>query len=227
MTAQILKIQLVARTSVSTGFQPKLPFEDIYLKGYDLLLREPERPRVVITGTRDASGYGISCTNQLVTALSKIKGPKAPIIITGLAMGIETVALKAALYHGLPAVAVMATGFDEIYPRQNTLLAQEILDSGQGCLVTPFPEKTAPLAINFLLRRDVMAALADYVVIAETRLKGGAIMTARYAKDLGAKVFAIPGRIEDPRSQGCNELISEKIAEMLPNVNDIIKIINP
>lgn len=227
MTTEIQKIQLVARTTVSTDFQHKLPFEDIYLKGCNLLLKEPERPRVVITGTRDASGYGISCTNQLVAALSEIKGPKAPIIITGLAMGTETAALKAALHHGLPTVAVMATGLDEIYPRVNAPLAQGILDSGEGCLLTPFQEKTAPLAINFLLRRDVMAALADYVVITETKLKGGAIMTARYAKDLGAKVFAIPGRIEDPRSQGCNELISQKIAEMLQNTNDIIKIINP
>ena len=81
MTTEIQKIQLVARTTVSTDFQHKLPFEDIYLKGCNLLLKEPERPRVVITGTRDASGYGIACANQLVAALSEIKGPKAPIII--------------------------------------------------------------------------------------------------------------------------------------------------
>ncbi len=224
MTTQIQKIQLVTRTSVP---QHKLPFEEIYLKGCDLLLREPERPRVVITGSRNASYYGIACTNQLVAALSEIKGPKAPIIITGLTLGTETAALKAALLHGLPTVAVMDTGLDEIYPRQNAPLAQTILDSGQGCLVTPFPEKTAPLAMNFLLRRDVIAALADYVVITETKLISGTIITARLAKDLGTQVFAIPGRIDDPRSQGCNQLISEKIAEMLPNVKDIVKIINP
>lgn len=174
---------------------------------------EVRRPRVAIIGTRDPSPYGLDMTDTIVEALSK--NPARPIIVSGLAYGIDTRAHRAALNNGLGTVAVMATGLDTIYPNINRRLAEEIVRTPDCCLMTQFPNGAAPMAINFISRNAVIAAMSDLVIVIESKSKGGAIVTARYAHDLDVPVLAIPGRIDDVRSEGCLNLISAGIAGML------------
>ena len=144
-----------------------------------------------------------------------ISSGEKPVIISGLAVGIDTYAHQAALECGLTTAAVMGTGLDRIYPYTNKNLAKKIVDSGKGCLLTPFPEQTEPLALNFITRNAVMATIADLVVVVESREKGGAIITARYANEHGTQTLAVPGPVDEPRSKGCNWLIRKGYASIL------------
>lgn len=172
-----------------------------------------EESYLAVTGTRDISTYGIETTRLLIDRINTLN-PKDMVLVTGLALGVDTYAIRSALDANMKVVAVMATGPEDIYPRYNKRLAEEILNKG-GLLVTQFPPKTAPIAINFLLRNRVIAALCDSIIVTETKIKGGAMVTARLAYDYGKEVYAVPGRITDPRSAGCNKLISEGIASII------------
>lgn len=172
-----------------------------------------KKPRVTIVGTRDAGPRERNITQQIVKALSE--NPDKPVILSGLAMGIDTEAHKAALECGLPTVAVVATGLDKVYPYFNSLLAERITKTPLSCIVTQFPEKTAPIAINFLQRNKTMALMSDLVIIVASKARGTAIVTARYASEFGIPCFAVPGSPDDPHFAGCNTLISQGCAEML------------
>ena len=169
--------------------------------------------RVAIVGTRDISPYGKAVTRQIIDCLSQRE--KKLIIVSGLAMGVDTEAHRAALEKGLPTAAVVATGLDTVYPSKNKQLA-EYIETTRGCrIISQFPEKTAPMAFNFLRRNHVIAAIADVVIVVESKEKGGAIVTAKIAHSMNIPVFAVPGRIDDIRSAGCNDLIRTGIAEMI------------
>ena len=176
------------------------------------LLTQPRRPRIAVIGTRDPSPYGREYTMKIVSMLAQ--SSLNPIIISGLAMGVDTIAHRSALSNGLQTVAVLPTGIDTIYPLQNRELAEKIQEDPGSALLTQFPEKTAPMAINFLARNYVMAALSDLVIVVGSKVKGGAIVTARYASEYNIPIIALPGRVDDLRSQGCNDLIREGIATM-------------
>ena len=190
------------------------PFDTLYLKGTNVLVEKKDTPRILITGTRDMSLYGKDCTQRIVNAISR--NPQKPIIISGLAIGIDAVAHRAAIDTGLPTVAVVATGLDTVYPFVNTGLHDDIIKNG-GSIITLFPEKTAPVAINFLTRNKLMATIADYIIVVESKTKGGSILTAKYGADIGCTVYAVPGRVGDVRSLGCNDLILNQYAEILPD----------
>ena len=190
-----------------------LPIDEIHIKGSTALIENEDVLRIAIVGTRDVSPYGMECTRRIINAFAK--NPAKPFIISGLAMGVDTTAFIQALHCGLPAIAVLPTGLDTIYPYQNRSLAENITSSPSSCLLSQFPEKTAPTPIHFLSRNYVLAAISDVVIVVESKSKGGALVTARYGYDLGAKVFAVPGRIDDIRSAGCNELIRKGLASIL------------
>ena len=103
----------------------------------------------------------------------------------------------------------------------NRELAKRITQTPGCCLVTQFPDGTAPMAVNFLSRNAVMATMADLVIVVESKVKGGAILTAKYAYDQGVPVLAVPGRVDDVRSSGCNALISSGIATMLSSITKL------
>lgn len=169
---------------------------------------------ISVIGTRDPSPYGKEQTAKIVYEL-QVK-EKTPAVVSGLAMGIDTVAHKAALEAGMKTVAVMATGIsDPVYPTINRTLAERIAATEGSALVTPFIPGTAPMAINFLLRNHVIAGLNNHTILVESKDRGGGILTARLAFDYGRQVYAVPGRLDDIRSTGCNRLIREGIAEML------------
>lgn len=175
----------------------------------------PERA-IAVVGTRHATAYGRDNTDRLVRELQPYNTP----IISGLAYGIDTAAHIAALDHGLPTVAVLGHGLDQIYPAQNRPLAKRILEAG-GALITEYPSGTAINPRYFPARNRIIAALADATVVVEASEKGGALITAAIAASYHREVFAVPGRLSDTYSRGTNNLIATNRALLVRNADDI------
>lgn len=175
---------------------------------------------ISIVGTRDVSQYGKEWCRRIVSGLASSEDK--PVIISGLALGTDICAHKAAMEFGLPTIAVMATGPDDVYPYRHSQFA-DVLSKTPGCaLVTDYPPGTPPLPIHFLRRNRIIAGLSKATILIESKLKGGGMMTARLAFSYDRDVFALPGRVDDIRSQGCNNLIKGKIAEPLTDVRSLI-----
>lgn len=180
------------------------------------------RPKnIAIVGTRDISPYGQEWCSKAVEGLANTR--QKPLIVSGLALGTDICAHRSALRHGLPTIAVMPTGPDAVYPFRHLAFADELCSTPGCALITDYPPGTAPLPVNFLRRNRIIAGLSHATVLIESKIKGGGMMTARLAFSYDRDVFALPGRIDDIRSQGCNKLISEKIAEPLVSVEELIR----
>ncbi len=166
---------------------------------------------ISVVGTRHATSYGLRYVDRLISELK----PYCPqlSVVSGLALGIDSAAHIAALDHGLPTVAVVAHGLNTIYPAQNRDLARRIISSG-GALVSEYPFGTAPYRSRFLERNRIVATMTDAVLIAESAEKGGAMSTAAVAASYNREVFALPGRVGDEMSAGCNRLIRSQKAVM-------------
>lgn len=175
----------------------------------------PERS-VAVVGTRRATAIGRDNTDCLVREL----GPYSPLIVSGLAYGIDTAAHTAALDHGLPTVAVLGHGLDRIYPASNRPLAKRILENG-GALVTEYPSGTAINPRLFPARNRIIAALSDATVVIEASEKGGALITAAIAASYHREVFAVPGRLADTYSKGTNNMIATNRALLVRSARDI------
>ncbi|HUI33512.1 MAG TPA: DNA-processing protein DprA [Dysgonamonadaceae bacterium] len=187
----------------------------LYLKGDSNL----NYKRVIsIVGTRNATRQGVEACNQFVKDLSAKFSDL--LIVSGLAYGIDICAHRAALENGVPTVAVLAHGLDKIYPSIHRKTAIEMLD--KGALVTEFPSKTDPERFNFVRRNRIVAGLADAVVVIESGEKGGSLITAEIANSYYREVFALPGRVTDPFSIGCNRLISTNRAILLQDVDGFV-----
>jgi DNA processing protein len=170
---------------------------------------------LAVIGTRDASEYGKQMTGRLIGDLVSYE----PIIISGLACGIDTAAHKAAIRHSLPTIGVLGHGLDRIYPEGNRPLAREMLK--QGGLLTHFNISTDPAAYHFPLRNQTVAGICDALVVVETEPDGGSMLTVKNALNFKKKVFAIPGRISDRNSSGCNQLIREGQARLLSHASQL------
>lgn len=174
-----------------------------------------------IIGTRDITPYGKEWCTRIVQALSNASNK--PLIISGLALGTDIEAHRASMDFGLPTIGVMATGPDSIYPIRNRSTA-EAMASTPGCaLITDYPPGTAPLAIHFLRRNRIIAGLSKAVILIESKVKGGGLNTCRLAFSYNRDVYALPGRIDDLRSQGCNMIIREKIAEPITSTTALLE----
>ena len=178
------------------------------------------RPMIGFVGTRDISPYGKLWCQKLVRALAE--APIQPCIVSGMAMGADGIAHQTALECGLTTIGVMATGIDSIYPWQHEKLAMEIV-SRPGCgLVTDYPLGTSPVALNFLRRNRIIAGLVSAVVVVESKSRGGSLMTAKYACEYNRDLFALPGRIDDVRSAGCNSLIHAQMARIITSPEELV-----
>lgn len=176
---------------------------------------------VAFVGTRDASPYGREWCAALVRALADTKRP--PVIVSGLAFGIDRMAHETALACGLPTIGVMATGITDIYPWQHRELARKmVLTPGCG-LVTDYPLGTSPVALNFVRRNRIIAGLSRATIVVESRTKGGSLITAKYANDYDRDVYALPGRVDDVRSQGCNSLLRQRMADIITTGEDLAR----
>ena len=169
-----------------------------------------------IVGTRSATDYGKSVTRDLISGLRQ----ESPLVVSGLAYGIDSHAHRAALDNGLDTLGVLGHGLDRIYPGNNKAMAEKMLK--QGGLLTEFFSCTEPDRENFPQRNRIIAGLCDAIVVVEAAEEGGALITADIAHSYGRDVFAIPGRIGDKYSGGCNMLMKLKKAEVLRNAEDLI-----
>ena len=176
---------------------------------------------VSIVGTRDISPYGREWTYRIVEALADTL--VRPTVVSGLALGVDGAAHEAALELGLPTIGVMATGIESVYPRMHSPMAARMARTPGCALVTDYPPFTSPQAVNFLRRNRIIAGLSKATVLVESKIKGGGLLTANLAFEYDREVFALPGRADDIRSEGCNRIIREKIAEPLTDLGAFVK----
>jgi len=159
---------------------------------------------VAIIGARKPSGYGLRVAHDLSEMLAR----HDVTVVSGLALGIDAAAHQGSLKDKGRTFAVMATGVLEVYPKQNALLYQEILDNG-GCIVSEKPLFEKAMRYDFPFRNRIISGLADIVIVVEASYKSGSLITAKYAADQGKHVFALPGNIFSEVNQGTNQLIFE------------------
>ena len=174
-----------------------------------------------IVGTRKMSSYGQQVTERFASGL--VEGKMT--IVSGLALGIDTVAHTTALNAGGRTLAVLASGLDIIYPRPNYQLAKRIVDSGQGALITSFPLGVQPEARNFPARNHIISGLSLGILVTEAPQRSGALITASSALEQGREVFAVPSGIFSPAGGGVNKLIQDG-AHPVTSVNDILGCLN-
>ncbi len=170
---------------------------------------------ISIVGTRRATLYGQEITRQLVEDLA----PHQPIIVSGLAYGIDIAAHNAALDFGLETIGVMASGLNIIYPNVHIKQAHKMLK--KGGLLTEFNFDEEPDRHNFPSRNRIIAGMSDATIVVEAAQKGGALITAEIAHSYNKEVFAVPGEINKTYSQGCNALIKNHKAQLITSYKDI------
>jgi DNA processing protein len=177
---------------------------------------------ISVVGTRKASAYGRDLCRQIIRDLATVLPDL--VIVSGLAYGIDVIAHRAALESGLPTVAVLAHGFSTLYPPSHRETAKRIIR--QGALVTDFDSGMGPERNNFLRRNRIIAGLSDATLVVESARKGGALITARMASSYSRDVLAVPGRVGDERSEGCNGLIKSQLAGLVESAPDILRCLN-
>ncbi|MDB5118506.1 MAG: hypothetical protein JWQ79_3998 [Mucilaginibacter sp.] len=170
---------------------------------------------ISIVGTRNATEYGKQLCAQLIEELQ----PYGVLVISGLALGIDVAAHRECLKHNMSTVGVLGHGLDRMYPSQNKLTADKMLENGG--ILSEYPSNTIPGRENFPQRNRIVAGMADAVVVIEASIKGGALITAEIANSYNRDVFAFPGRIDDVYSEGCNFLIRNNKAALLTCVADL------
>lgn len=170
---------------------------------------------VAIIGTRKPSVYGTAICEELIDGLK----PYNPVILSGLAYGIDVTAHRKSLDVGLETVGVLGHGLAQIYPAQHRTIAQQMLE--RGGLLTEYTSKTPPDRENFPMRNRIVAGLCDALIVVETAVKGGSMITAKFGNEYNKDVFAVPGRVKDKHSQGCNLLIKSHQAALVESAEDI------
>lgn len=189
----------------------------LYAKGRLELLR---RPALAVVGSRNATAQGILNAEKFSQALSQA----GYVIISGLALGIDTAAHQGALLAaddgGGATIAVIGTGADLVYPARNRVLAHRIAEV--GCILSEYPLGMPAIAANFPRRNRIISGLARAVLVVEAAAQSGSLITARLAADQGRDVFAIPGSIHAPLSKGCHQLIKQG-AKLVESAQDVLE----
>jgi DNA processing protein len=175
-----------------------------------------DQPCVAVIGSRTCSTYGENAAEMLSRDLAS----RGLTIVSGLARGIDTAAHRGAMSAGGRTIAVMGTGVDSVYPRENTGLVRDILASG-GCVVTQFPLRTPPLKDNFPYRNRIISGLSYGVLIIEASERSGSLITARLASEQNREVMAVPGNITSGNSFGTNYLIKSG-AKLVQQWQDVV-----
>ncbi len=190
----------------------------LYKKGNGNL---DSKKTVAIVGTRNNSEYGCKITEDLIEQLQSLEDI---VVVSGLASGIDTIAHRKSVQTCIPTVGVLGHGHDRIYPSTNRALAAQMTE--QGAVLSEFPSGTLPEKNNFPMRNRIVAGMSDVTVVVESHIKGGALITATIAAGYNREVAAFPGRVNDSKSAGCNELIRNNVAAMITKGEDLIELMN-
>lgn len=161
-----------------------------------------DMPTVGIVGSRKASAYGRGITEKFAEELART----GLCIVSGLALGVDSIAHRSAVMAKGKTIAVLPSGLDEIYPASHRGLAREIISSG-GALLSEYDDSFRPRRESFIQRNRIIAALSDVLLVTEAAEKSGSLYTANFALELGKTVLAVPGNITSPYSAGTNNLI--------------------
>lgn len=171
---------------------------------------------ISIVGTRKITSYGNTFCQDLIEELA----PLNPVIVSGLAYGVDICAHKAAIENNLQNIACLAHGLNQVYPKSHKRYVGEI--EKNGGFITEFWSSDAFDRNNFLKRNRVIAGLSEATIVIESAEKGGSLVTADIAHSYNREVFAVPGRATDSQSRGCNNLIKQQKAQVLTSAADII-----
>ncbi len=185
----------------------------LYIRGQ---LEDRDELAVAVVGTRRASPYGREVARELGTELAR----HGVTVVSGMALGVDAIAHQAALEAGGRTIAVLGSGIDQIYPARNRRLALQITE--QGALMSEYPLGTKPEASNFPPRNRIISGLSLAVIVVEAGKRSGALITAGFAAEQSREVFAVPGSILSPGSDGCNRLIHDG-AIPVTSVNDLLE----
>jgi len=178
------------------------------------------RKIISVVGTRQITAYGQDFCKNLISELA----PLDPVIVSGFAYGVDIVAHQAAIDHKLQTIGVLAHGLNQIYPKVHSKYCARMEENGG--FITEFWSSSNPDKENFVRRNRIVAGISEATIVIESADKGGSLITATMANDYNRDVFAVPGRISDKYSQGCNNLIKTQKANLLSSAADIIYILN-
>jgi DNA processing protein len=192
--------------------------EILYYRG---ALPEKRVKSVAVVGTRKPTTYGQAVGYKVAYELAR----RGFVIVSGLALGTDAIAQKAALDAGGQTIAVLCSGIDLITPRANTALGERI-ENGGGAIISEHPPGIGVRSWNLLKRNRIVSGLADAVIVIEAASRSGTLSTAAHALNQGRPVFAVPGNITNPMSAGCNNLIKQG-AIPLTTADDILAMIAP
>jgi DNA processing protein len=185
----------------------------LFIKGKANIL--PNTRKLALVGAREASLYGKNAIVHLLPPLLE----KNIVIVSGLAKGIDTLAHQYTIHYGGQTIAVIAGGFNHIYPKENRLLAEKI--SNEHLLISEYPPHTKPLKWHFPARNRIISGLCEGTIIIEAKKSSGSLITANYAIQEGREVFAVPGSIFSPYSEGTNDLIGQG-AKLVMSGEDVL-----
>ena len=191
--------------------------DKIYYRGAKI---DESKIHIAVIGSRKPTPYGRSWAHTIATDLAKC----GIYIVSGLALGIDAIAHKAAVSSQAPTLAVLASGVDQVYPRTNQHLAQAIL-ANKGTLLSEYPKGVHPQKHHFVARNRIIAGLADAVVVIEATQRSGTHSTTNFALAQGKPVLALPGPVDSAYSAGTNRLIAQG-AHLIQNARDILSVLS-
>jgi DNA processing protein len=184
-------------------------------------LPQQRMPAVAIVGSRKPTTYGVEVTTQIAENLAR----RGIVIISGMALGVDSLAHKAALQVGGRTIAVQGNGLARLYPSSNRQLGEDIVTSG-GAIISEYEPHAPPMKYRFLERNRLVSALSDAVLVTEAAARSGSLNTVMHALDQGKEVFVVPGNITSPMSAGCNALLKQG-AHPATCAEDILEVIAP
>ena len=212
---------IIEKIKIADSYYPKQlkkiydPPESIYVLGEKEILNQIG---IAIVGSRNATQYGKNVKSKMAKDLAE----KGINIISGLAIGIDEFAHIGTLQQGNgKTIAVLGSGIDQLYPKQNIELARKIIKSG-GCIISEYPIGTKPDKKNFPQRNRIISGLSQGILIVEANEKSGALITAEFGLEQGKEIFAVPGDITKNQSKGCNLLIKDG-AKLVLSTQDILE----
>ncbi|MCF6139727.1 DNA-processing protein DprA [Flavobacterium sp. K77] len=175
---------------------------------------------ISIVGTRQITAYGTEFCRQLIADLA----PLDPVIVSGFAYGVDIVAHQLAMDYNLQTIGVVAHGLNQIYPKTHKKYVSKVEQNGG--FLTEFWSSSNPDKENFVRRNRIVAGMCEATIVIESAERGGSLITANMANDYNRDVFAVPGRVTDKYSQGCNNLIKTQKANVLTSAADLVYILN-